>query len=120
MMYYAQIGILAFSGRVLTASSTDPCYSNQLSVVNPTTRQQLKDFLNSLYPNGDANYTLAFETAFSILKSSSEDITGQTKKGKYTAESSLGKWLNIFASFSQQLLSVVNHAGLVTTTTVKC
>jgi hypothetical protein len=83
MMYYTQIGILAFSGKVLTASSTDPCYSNQLSVVNPTTRQQLKDFLNTLYPNGDANYTLAFETAFSMLKLSSKDTIGQTRNGKY-------------------------------------
>ena len=80
-----KVGILAFSDHISTASSTDPCYSSQLSVVNPTTRQQLEQFLDNLPQTGDANYTLAFDAAFSMFRSSSANNIGQTSKGEYVS-----------------------------------
>jgi hypothetical protein len=78
-----QVGILAFSDQISTASLTDQCYSKKLSVVNPTTRLQLEQFLDNLPQKGDANYTLAFDAAFSMFKSSSTNSIGQTTKGEY-------------------------------------
>jgi hypothetical protein len=80
---FNQVGVVAFSDNVYT-SSADPCYASQLSVVNPTTSGQLKNFVNNLQAEsaGDSNYTRAFEKAFSLLQGSMNTSSSATKCNK--------------------------------------
>ncbi|XP_078343118.1 VWFA and cache domain-containing protein 1-like [Oculina patagonica] len=79
-----QVGIVSFNNEASTPGDVggklSRCYSEQLALAIPTNIRGMKSYVDGLVPEGQTQYRLGFEKAFSLLKGSISSQSEKTKK----------------------------------------
>jgi len=78
-----QVGVVSFNNRASTpgdVGSKSRCYSERLALAIPANIRCMKNYVDGLIPYGQTQYRIGFEKAFSLLKRSISEESGEKKK----------------------------------------